>query len=374
MSDYIYSVLFAKRAKLREKIKQYESEIEHAQNTLVYNKDRIILLQDLYNELNDYLDPQAASSLKIPRGWWLGMGINQQGIAHLQAATKPGYRGVIRRINWPDLEPRPYFYDLSKIHADIAECKRLGIKGYMLLIEGQRSFVENKVPCPSDLAHFAYPYEGTNPDGKIIKGMTFAWWHPDQIAVNRLIAVYEAVARTFNNEPIFYGMATEETAHGLASYEVKVSEYTPTNAKNAIKQMAVRITNAMPNCTLDLTMNYLPGANADMWALMQELIQERGIDRIRWCGPDVLPDNPGLNNHLYPQMRLDTGNLIEKMLWMQNSSILRGKPQEMFDFIVQNFKVKNIMVNNHPGAAADKHLYDMMNDFVAANPTWEGGD
>lgn len=301
---------------------------------------------------------------KCIAGHALALNIHEQGIDVLAHAARPGLYRVQRRAYWRDLEGRPGDYSPGYrfIERDLDECERLGIPHYALQILSHRTYVKGLLPCPADLAEHCTAYTSGHPEGKTIEGMTYHWWGPDEYLTERLIAVYEAMARRFDAHPIFSGLASEETATGLTDAQEEEAGYTAERAMVAIDRLVRRVTSAMPACTFDLYMNYLPKANTRMIELARSLADVEGW---RWGGPDVLPDNAGLGRWLYPQMR-EVGDEVRKFLCMQHTSINLNRHADNVAF-AREIGVEALYWNDDPRAGTSGPYAHAL-DYVAENP------
>lgn len=131
---------------------------------------------------------------------------------------QPNVQGMLVRYFWRDLEPEEGVYDLSQIRSDYdyltadpdpAKKKRLSV---MIM---DRVFGQIVVPVPDyltqDAARFdtGWFYRDT---GGSNRTSYYKLWVPG--VMDRLIALYEAIAAEFDGEPYFEHVYTEESALG----------------------------------------------------------------------------------------------------------------------------------------------------------------
>src|ERR1039458_6153522 len=118
-----------------------------------------------------------------------------QSIRHLE---EPALRGVSRRYYWADLEPTKDAYDLDAIKRDLAFLKTHHKQLVVFITD--KTFRSGKNPLPVYLADYALPNA---------RGLTAMRWDP--VVIGRFVALNRALARAFDDDPNFEGVAFQES-------------------------------------------------------------------------------------------------------------------------------------------------------------------
>jgi hypothetical protein len=121
-----------------------------------------------------------------------------QSIRHLD---EPALRGVSKCYYWADLEPEKDTYDLDAIKKDPAFLK--GHSKQLVVFITDKTFRAGKNPLPAYLAAYGLP------NGR---GVTAMRWDP--AVIGRFVALNHALARAFDDDPNFEGVAFQESALG----------------------------------------------------------------------------------------------------------------------------------------------------------------
>src|ERR1035438_2041188 len=119
-----------------------------------------------------------------------------QSVRHLE---EPALRGVSRRYYWADLEPTSDAYSLDAIKRDLAFLKAHNKQLVVFITD--KTFRPGKNPLPSYLAAYALP------NGH---GFTAMRWDP--VVIGRFVALNRALAKAFDDDPNFEGVAFQESA------------------------------------------------------------------------------------------------------------------------------------------------------------------
>src|ERR1035437_8116370 len=144
-----------------------------------------------------------------------------QSIRHLD---EPALRGVSKRYYWADLEPRKDAYDLDALKRDLGLLKTHN--KHLVVFNTDKTFRSGKNPLPSYLAAYALP------NGH---GLTAMRWDP--VVIGRFIALNRSLARAFDEDPNFEGVAFQESGLMIGPELRREHGYTPAKYRDALSQM-----------------------------------------------------------------------------------------------------------------------------------------
>lgn len=289
MSDIVQEFITEEIDKLDKQLNELDLTLKQFNDAIVgINANKKILLGKL-KELLGYRIEERKDS---PKGFWFATNLNE-GSTRIAKATQNNFVGVQRRIFWKDLEQRPGEYIFSELKNDLDFCTANNLYYQVQVI--YKSF-DGTNPMPEYLQEYSATYAYTNPEGKQGSGFINPWW--DDYCRGRLVALYCAIGDYFDKSPNFYGIASQETSVGNINNINNIS-YSPTKSAKGIVDLVNKACKALPTSYFFLYMNYIEGNNS----LMTSVVEEISEPNFLWGGPDILPDNAGLNAHLYPQMK-----------------------------------------------------------------------
>lgn len=202
--------------------------------------------------------------------------------AYMASSLKPGVQGFMKRYRWRDLEPTYGNYDFSEIRSDLAWTAAYGMR-LIVMIE-DKSFKAMK-PTPAYLD--AYALRNTR------GGYTLARWNP--YVAGRMKALLVALGR-FDGNWNFEGVALQETALTLESWVLDAQGYTPEKYRDYYISNLTAAANSLPTSRVFWFMNYLP-RNQSYIGTIANAVAGKGV---AMGGPDVLPDDPTLQDMTYP--------------------------------------------------------------------------
>jgi hypothetical protein len=184
-------------------------------------------------------------------------------------------QGAQVRYRWADLEPRKDAYDFSAIEKDL---QRLQSRGKRLVIQVMDRAFNVKTP-----AGILPDYLTTDPEyhGGIAKtstGYAARLWDP--AVMDRQIALYRALARRFDAEPYFEGIAGEETT--LSFGKNRPEGFSNDDLATQLARWIDASQAAWPHTNLFVYTNFLSGK-------LQSLIAKCAASGCGVGGPDVLP-------------------------------------------------------------------------------------
>jgi hypothetical protein len=198
-------------------------------------------------------------------------------------SIKPGVVGFMKRYSWPALEPTPGKYQFAEIKSDLAWAHAHGVR-IIIMIE-DKTFVK-ELPTPPDLD----AYTARNKGG----GYTVIRWAP-QIET-RFNALISAIGKQFDSSPALEGLATQETAPGFGYKVEKSFGYTPEKYETMYINLLTIASKSFPTSRIFWFMNFFPVDESDI-ATIASKVAPLGVFM---GGPDVEPDNPKLENKVYP--------------------------------------------------------------------------
>jgi hypothetical protein len=192
-----------------------------------------------------------------------------QSIRHLE---EPALRGVSRRYYWADLEPKKDAYDLDAIRKDLGFLKTHNKQLVVFITD--KTFRSGKNPVPSYLAAYALP------NGR---GITAMRWDP--VVIGRFVALNQALARAFDGDPNFEGVAFQESGLMIGPELRREHDYTPEKYRDALIQMLTESSHAFPRSQVFWYMNHFGGGDQYLGDIAKAVIGSQVV----MGGPDILP-------------------------------------------------------------------------------------
>lgn len=226
--------------------------------------------------------------------------------ANTTGPVTTGVKGIGMPYYWRAMEPTKGAYDLTQMIADVAVCKALGVQ--LIVMPIMRTFTNDAAhnPAPGDLHgatdnarylnQLPYSFNYTESGG----GWQISRWNNSgQNVQSRYAALIQQIANTFDADPTFEGIATQETAGNFTASEVTNTNYTPadfyaglTFEADTIKALSTRLrhfgyANDMHGTGgqgfISQYYQYMAASNCSVGG-----------------GPDILPDNNQLQTQVYP--------------------------------------------------------------------------
>ena len=199
------------------------------------------------------------------------------------------FKGTAIQVEWRHLEGSKDNYqigfDLFQTYFDYVNANQGGVKR-LFLQPNVNSFsatkaTPNYIHNPTDPDYdTAYDSEGVGTGGIILRPVT-GWliktWNP--AVVLRVIALYQALAAHFRNDPIFEGIFGTETAHAGATSS---SGYSTAGSEQGWKDIFLGAQLAMPNHIYFAGLNF--HETAASLRNMADLLVDNGIGH---GGPDL---------------------------------------------------------------------------------------
>jgi hypothetical protein len=181
-----------------------------------------------------------------------------QGIRHLD---EQALRGLSKRYYWADLEPRQDAYELDALKKDL---------GFIT----DKTVRPGKNPLPSYLAEYALPNA---------RGFTAMRWDP--VVIERFVALNRALARAFDDDPNFEGIAFQESALMIGPELRRERGYTPEKYRDALIQMLTETSQAFLHSQVFWYMNHFEGGDQYLGDIAKAVVGSRVV----MGGPDILP-------------------------------------------------------------------------------------
>jgi hypothetical protein len=194
---------------------------------------------------------------------------------------EPTVLGAQIRYQWTELEPRKDQYDFSRIESDLNYLASMPTPKRLVVQILDREF-------HTDEATGSVPdYLLTDPqyNGGVARsntGYVARLWDP--VVMDRVIALYRALAKRFNREPYFEGITTAETSLSI-NLETPPPGYSREALAGQFKRLMTESRKAWPNTNVFFFTNYLVGE-------LEGLISHAHETRIGVGGPDVTPRAP----------------------------------------------------------------------------------
>ncbi len=192
-----------------------------------------------------------------------------QSIRHLD---EPALRGVSKRYYWADLEPKKDAYDLDAIKKDLGFLKAHNKQIVVFITD--KTFRSGKNRLPSYLAAYALPNA---------RGVTAMRWDP--VVVGRFVALNRALARAFDADPNFEGVAFQESGLMIGPEPRREHGYTPEKYRDALIQILTESSQAFPRSQVFWYMNHFEGGNQYLGEIAKAVVGSRVV----MGGPDILP-------------------------------------------------------------------------------------
>jgi hypothetical protein len=238
------------------------------------------------------------SRVKWNPGHYIAMGRRDQ-TTLLQALAEikdlPQVKGLILRYEWPQIETAKGVYDFTRIDRDLGLAQAAGKRLWVMV--GTKVFTAGGRAVP-DYMHTA-EYEGGA--YKILIGARDALGSDERLGENaalhnanvrdRFIALTNAMGARYNKHNAFEGLTFNETAMGQTLVPLTNAQKSGYFANLALVDAAAK--RAFPNTVVMQFVNfpkpYMPG-----------LISSMPTNKVALGGPDILIEDPDLNNNIYP--------------------------------------------------------------------------
>lgn len=192
-----------------------------------------------------------------------------QSIRHLD---EPALRGVSKRYYWADLEPTKGAYNLEAIKRDLEFLKARDKQLVVFITD--KTFRAGRNPLPSYLAEY------TLPNGR---GITAMRWNP--VVVERFVALNRALARAFDDDPNFEGVAFQESALMLGPELRRKHGYSAEKYRDALIRILTESSQAFRRSQVFWYMNHLEGNDPYLGAIAKAVVGSPVV----MGGPDILP-------------------------------------------------------------------------------------
>jgi hypothetical protein len=209
----------------------------------------------------------------------VGPGAAMDEISHLD---EPAVRGVNKRYKWKRLEPRRGEYDFSEVEQDLAYLAARDKQLVVFIID--KSF--SKYPSlPTYLSEYAVEADGS---------LDPVRWHP--VMVERLVALGQALAARFDDDPHFEGVALQESALDLTEEAAAAHAYTPEKYRDSLIAILTGIQSSMKRSHVFWYCNFMQGDDGHLRQVAEAIVPYG----VFMGGPDILPYRIGLREMNYP--------------------------------------------------------------------------
>lgn len=191
-------------------------------------------------------------------------------------AGEPLLKGIRQRYWWAALEPSKGRYDFSVIDADLAKLQGMGKRLVITVADRSWSGTSASGKLPSYLASDP-AYSG----GWFVKpndmGVIARLWDPT--VMDRVIALYAALAARYDGHPNVEGVVLGETSPG---FNASPSGYSRSTLAVQLKRQIAAVRGAWPKSNVFMYTNFLSGE-------LQAIVEHAYQKQTGAGGPDVLP-------------------------------------------------------------------------------------
>ena len=195
-----------------------------------------------------------------------------EAVSSIKELDEPAVRGVNKRYFWSGLEPEKGTYSFSGIRADLNLLRQHGKQLVVFITD--KTFNPAKNPLPEYLSNYALPN---------MHGFTAKRWDP--VIVERLIALNGALAKEFNADPNFEGIALQESALMITPVVQRQQGYTPEKYRDALIRILTESSKDLDQSQLFWYMNHLEGNEGYLADIADAVVPYRVV----MGGPDILP-------------------------------------------------------------------------------------
>lgn len=316
--------------------------------------------------------------------------------ANTTGPVTTGVKGIGMPYYWRDLEPTKGSYDFTQIDADIAVCKALGVQLIIMVV--MRTFTNDVAHncAPGDasgatdntryLNQLPYSFNYTESGG----GYQISRWNTTgQNVQARYTALITQLENRYGTDPTVEGIATQETAGNFTATEIANTGYTPTLYYAALTFEVDLIKAAGAKLRHFGYANDMHGTGGD--GFITQYYQYMAASNCSvGGGPDILPDNSGLNPRVYQNyadvvanthptdgplfcsvqntsFQQGTRSLLELFQWSSGTTLSSPSlPASYIKFLRLDYIFWNLVTNGAPQFAPDAAL------VIAANPSGWG--
>jgi hypothetical protein len=275
-----------------------------------------------------------------------------------EVCRESALKGLQVRALWPSLEASKdhfTFGNVEQLYQRLAACKkRLVLEVWAVSFDSTVSAI-----VPSDLAASIAPTS---------KGYIAKLWDP--VVMDRLIALYGALAKRFEPEPYFEGVIFTETATGGVGGGYTASAYVAQLTRGV---KAIRA--AWPTSAVIVYNNFIMDATTQQSIDFMKTLQATGV---YFGGPDVFPppsdSTTGEKIYRGEIGGVDYRGRVRSGFSVQSPELGGTKgtytPQQLFDHCALTNKCRYMfwMRNTETGGAPQQWSTGIL-PFIRANPT-----
>ncbi len=194
--------------------------------------------------------------------------------AQVNAVKDDAVAGVSKRYSWSSLEPEKDRYDFSAIEKDLAYLA--GFKKQLVVFITDKTFSpDSSNPIPV----YARAHGVINEKG----GVSAKKW--DRFIIERQVALCKALAKVFDDNPFFEGIAYQESAPSVSESGLRQGGYTPELMRDGLIQLLTESSKAFPRSQVFWYQNFLPQNNDYLYEVAAACVPYRVV----MGGPDILP-------------------------------------------------------------------------------------
>jgi len=257
------------------------------------------------------IDPPAAQF--GPRKWHPGHYAQLSNRVDLAAVKRivprlpPEIKGAMVPAIWSKIETAKGVYDFSELKSELNVLKAAGKR--MVILFQDKSYDANRKECVPSYMRTDPIYEGGQftPTDANSQGCETKRWVP--AVMDRMIAAYMALGKTFDGLVWFEGISTEETATEAPDIRAYVDQ---------LKRLASAMPKAFPRSLTNMWTNWR------MDPYTGELIDHLYRNGVGFGGPDTIP-TPHFTSQAYPYFPKYAGRTYSlmgvqpsKLIWKQD--------------------------------------------------------
>ena len=193
-------------------------------------------------------------------------------VSSIKHLDEPALHGVNKRYYWSDLELQKNKYDFNGIRRDLKYLKEHHKQLVVFITD--KTFQPNRNPLPPYLSQYALPN---------LRGFTAKRWDP--VVVDRFIALSKALAKEFDSDSNFEGIAFQESALMVTPAVLRQNGYTPERYRDALIELLNATSKAFSQSQVFWYMNHLEENSS----YLADIAQALAPGKIVMGGPDILP-------------------------------------------------------------------------------------
>jgi len=218
--------------------------------------------------------------VKYHPGHYIGFG-GPEDFRKVAVVKHESVSGISKRYRWSSLEPGKDQYDFSAIAKDLAYLAE--IKKQLVVFITDKTFSSHS---PNSVPVYARAHAFSNITG----GTSAKKWDP--VLIDRQVALCKALAKSFDDNPFFEGIAFQESAPSISRAERDKSGYTPELMRDGLIRLLTESRQAFPRSRVLWYQNFLPQNNGYLYDVAEACVPFRVVMGGPSCPPGTASSNP----------------------------------------------------------------------------------